>query len=364
MNGPTEDIRAMIARDAADWFLVNREDTITEDARERFARWLKASPLHVEEYLAIAAVAKDLHAATSDMALDPEALSDVHEKESQNIVDLHGRVPVLSIDGSDARAARSHRRTTMFAGLTAAMLAVVIGISAIALRISPATYRTAHGEQSTWPLSDGSVLQLNSDSVVTVRFSSKERLLDVVRGQAHFRVAHEPKRRFRVVSGLTEVVAVGTDFDVYRMATSTVVTVTEGRVAVFAGSAPSPTATAAIPADALRVNAGEQVRIDDSLAPTAPSAADLRQATAWMRRQIIFDHKPLAEVADEFNRYSSATIRIDDERLRALQVSGVFDAYDTNSFAIFLQRLDGVAVSVTPTQIHVRSQSNAEQAQR
>jgi transmembrane sensor len=357
MNSYTKDLRALVAQDAAEWFLLNREGTLTEASRAQFTHWLRASPLHVEEYLAIAAIAKDMHVATSQMAVDPEALSEAHEEANQNIVDLHRRNPAPSI-GVHTRPARRRWRTASFAGACATVLAI-IGVSAIALRNAPKTYLTSHGEQSIWPLSDGSILQLNSDSAVTVRYSSKERLLDVVRGQAHFRVAHESSRRFRVVSGPTEVVAVGTDFDVYRMATSTVVTVIEGRVAVFAGAAPPPTAIAAIPADALRVNAGEQVRIDGDRKLTAAAPADLRQTTAWMRRQIVFDHKPLAEVADEFNRYSNASIRIDDEKLRELQVSGVFDAYDTDSFAGFLQRLDGVTVSVTPTQIYVLRRANS-----
>src|SRR5216683_769920 len=282
MNNHTKDLRELVARDAAEWFLLNREGTITETARAQFARWLKASPLHVEEYLAIAAVARDMHAATSQMTVDPEALAEAHQEESQNIVDLHRRSPAPSIS-LDPRPAGSRWRTASFAGVCAAILVIAVGVLAIALRNAPKTYVTSHGEQSIWPLSDGSILQLNSDSAVTVRFSSKERLLDVVRGQAHFRVAHESNRRFRVVSGLTEVVAVGTDFDVYRMATSTVVTVIEGRVAVFAGAAPPPTAIAPIPVDALRVNAGEQVRIDGDRKLTAAAPADLRQTTAWMR---------------------------------------------------------------------------------
>src|SRR4030095_13974265 len=40
--------------------------------------------------------------------------------------------------------------------------------------------------------------------------------------------------------------------------------------------------------------------------------------------------------ADEFNRYGRIVIEIDDQDLRAMPISGVFDAYDTDSFAAFL----------------------------
>ena len=39
----------------------------------------------------------------------------------------------------------------------------------------PRTYSTGHGEQSVRVLPDGSVLHLNTDSQVTVRYSRRER---------------------------------------------------------------------------------------------------------------------------------------------------------------------------------------------
>ena len=41
--------------------------------------------------------------------------------------------------------------------------------------------------------------------------------------------------------------------------------------------------------------------------------------------------------------------------LRALPVSGVFDAYDIDSFVAFLQTLDGVRVERTPARSRVFS---------
>ena len=46
-------------------------------------------------------------------------------------------------------------------------------------------------------------------------------------------------------------------------------------------------------------------------------------------------------------------MEIDDEELRVLPVSGMFDAGDTESFVAFLQRLPGVKVERTSTLIRV-----------
>ena len=60
-------------------------------------------------------------------------------------------------------------------------------------------------------------------------------------------------------------------------------------------------------------------------------------------------------MADEFNRYGSIPIEIDDPDLRALPISGVFDADDIDSFVAFLQTIDGVRVERTHARIRVFS---------
>ena len=97
-------------------------------------------------------------------------------------------------------------------------------------------FETRHGEQLTRRLADNSVLHLNTDSAVTIRYGKTERLVMLTSGQADFEVAHEPDRAFRVFAGSAEVVDLGTKFDVRLEHDSTVVTVVEGRVAV----GPSP----------------------------------------------------------------------------------------------------------------------------
>jgi transmembrane sensor len=90
---------------------------------------------------------------------------------------------------------------------------------------------------------------------------------------------------------------------------------------------------------------------------------DARAAVAWLQRQIAFDDQPLGEVAAEFNRYGRIPLEVEDPALRALPISGAFDAFDTDSFAAFLARLDGVVVQRTPTRIRVLSVATAEREQ-
>jgi hypothetical protein len=109
-------------------------------------------------------------------------------------------------------------------------------------------YATGIGEQRTVTLSDGSTVELNSQSRLRVAFHPHERDVELLEGQALFHVAHDRTRPFLVQSEGAKVRAVGTQFDVYRKSDGTVITVVEGRVAVMPESswvnsvAPSMTA--------------------------------------------------------------------------------------------------------------------------
>lgn len=177
---------------------------------------------------------------------------------------------------------------------------------------------------------DGTGLNLDSDSSVVIRFNRHERVVEIVHGQALFEV-HQTARRYRVIAGDPGVIAVGTEFDVMRRSASTRVTVVEGTVAVFTSEAPLVTVRAMLTPQALSLSAGEQVQINYHDRLPNPSKVNVQRALAWMRREIAFDEEPLGEVAEEFNQ-------------RAVPISGVFNAYDTDSLVEFVSRLDGVDI--------------------
>ena len=189
-------------------------------------------------------------------------------------------------------------------------------------------------------------MHLNTDSEVTVRYSRDERVIYLDRGEALFQVAHEGTRGFRVAAGNAQFLDAGTQFDIYRKSEAVLVTVVEGTVAVYRGP-PQLLPTA------LRVSAGYQVEVRGQVG--LPRPVDARAAVAWLKRQISFEDQPLGEVAQEFNRYGGTAPEIDDDTVRGLRISGVFDAYDTDSFAAFLETLHGVVVQKTPARIRVRS---------
>ena len=66
MTPGDENIRAAIAEQAAGWFVAHQSGALKEEDKAAFLDWLKASPIHVKEYLGVARVAHHLPAAVRE----------------------------------------------------------------------------------------------------------------------------------------------------------------------------------------------------------------------------------------------------------------------------------------------------------
>src|ERR1700674_5115365 len=92
MNASDPQIRSAIAQVAADWYAAHRVGPLAEAERAAFLAWLKASPIHIEEYLGVAALERTLGAATDDPSLSVEALVEMARRDPTGggVVDLVG----------------------------------------------------------------------------------------------------------------------------------------------------------------------------------------------------------------------------------------------------------------------------------
>jgi transmembrane sensor len=351
MTPSDEEIRTAIAQQAAEWFIANQAGPLPEEDGAAFLAWLKASPIHVREYLGVARVARHLPAAVGKPQVPLETfLAQAAASDPDTVVAMPRRAPEQKRSGVRPLSSRAWP-------IAASLLALAVGALWWAhdreLFGIPKTYRTAHGEQSIERLPDGSVLRLDTDSEATVRYSATERLIEIRRGQALLEVAHENRRRFRVAAGNAGAIAVGTQFDVYRKAGAIEFIVVQGEIAVFTGEPSWLRNAEGLPPGVQRVTAGYRLRIDADATPSQPAPVDLGQALGWVQHKIVFQHRPLGEVAAEFNRYGKIPVEIEDAELRTLPVSGVFDAGDTESFVAFLETLPGVRVERSPERIRI-----------
>lgn len=338
MSGRSKRLNARIREEASEWLVAFSEGEANAGVREEFTRWLRTSPEHVWAYLRVSAFWHDAELIGKSMQGDIDALVERAMGEN-NVVPLRavGERP----DVVTPPAQRSSRPWT----IAAALLVVCVGVMFAALQLyGRHTYVTGIGELRTITLDDGSRVELNARSRIKVRFSESRRDVDLLEGQALFSVAKDASRPFVVRSGSTAVKAVGTQFDVNRKPTGTVVTVFEGRVAV---SQPAiqrvASAPAAVESAPVLLSPGEQVTATER-AIVPPKKANLAAATAWTEGLLMFDSAPLSEVVREFNRHNRKPLVVTDDRLLDVRISGIFPANGAERLTGFLHERFGIAV--------------------
>lgn len=211
------------------------------------------------------------------------------------------------------------------------------------------TYQTDVGGLEKAHLVDGSEITLGGRTKLTVSFSAAARSVELVQGEAWFRVAHDAKWPFVVHAGDGVIRAVGTAFLVTRDSDTVIVTVTEGTVAVtappLASLSPTPREGAA-PAPLLhpiRVTRGEEVSYRDNGVVASVVHTDANAATAWIHGRLIFDDAPLRYVIENVNRYSPRHISATPPAGR-LRFSGVIVDGEIEEWLHGLPRIFAVEV--------------------
>lgn len=207
--------------------------------------------------------------------------------------------------------------------------------------VEPVSYATAVGEQVDIKLADGSVVTLNTDSVIRVTFEAARRTVNLVQGGALFDVARDEQRSFMVRMDGGTVEVLGTVFDVLRNDEGFSVTVLEGRVSVSAdidGPAPNK-------AVVLTPNEGAEVNRKDASLVSFPVDADA--ATAWRRGQLIYRDTPLETVLADLNRYTVVPLSLENATIGAQTFTGVLRIEPTD---VMMDRLAGLmGLVVVPT---------------
>ncbi len=242
-------------------------------------------------------------------------LSSDHEAAYREAVTVWKAMgPALLATAAAKRNRVSRRR---FLGGAAAATGVAAGLSAATfLGILPplgaffADYVTGRGEQRTVTLDDGSTVELDGDSMLSVAYSEHERLVTLSSGAAVFTVARDAARPFVVNAADGRTTALGTTFAVSHGADEITVDCLDGRIAVECRSR-------------AELDTGQTVSYSpDGLgAVTAGSTEDM---AAWRRGLLVFRDRSLADVVIDINRHRTGRVVIAQGELAKHRVSGVF----------------------------------------
>lgn len=339
--------RRAVIEEANDWLVRLRDPACGIQDERLFAQWLQNSPMHVKEYLR----AESCWSALED--IDPKRQLDVAALLTDSNASVVELDPICKREKIEA--VHWWQRGLFVAAAVAFSLALALLWQA--QQRDPFRYDTGRGEQRRLVLDDGSIVELNTESVIEVHFSHTRREVELLQGEVLFTVAKDPARPFVVTSDRATVRALGTQFNVYRRPRQTVVTVIEGRVAIAGAqsSAERIPVPGAFPngRGPLELSAGDQAEVAADV-PIRRRLADPVRALAWRERRLIFESQPLSHVVAEFNRYNKRQLTITDADLNAKKISGVFDADRPDALVRFLvlsekietipQGLDGLVI--------------------
>lgn len=313
-------------RTAEEWCARLQADDVTAADRAALAAWLEASPDNQAEY-ELCALVTGLARGLAAGPAGQESRPNVAARRTERVR------PVL--------------RRRLAAG--AAALMVGAGLLAVWMTM-PASYRTRVGQQRVITLADGSRIELNTASAITVDLGKTERKVVLRRGEAFFSVAPDRSRPFIVQAGTSVVRDIGTQFDVRVDGGGTSVNVLEGRVQVSRAEPVSPVAARA---SAVLLRAGQGAYVAREQPVVKLPVREVARATEWREGKIDFENAPLSRVIEEVNRYTEQQLVIDDPRAQSLTLSGVFRTGDTESVLFALREAYGLRARRDGNRIHL-----------
>ena len=385
---PESKLYPQICGEACEWLVELRTGAMGAVSRERFDAWLRKSPEHQKAYLEVSSLWEDV--AMHDPLRSVSAEAHIARAKAQD--NLVSFVAPQTRDASrtfeQPPALRARRRKPWVFALAASVIAALLAVG-FEIDAHRGVYTTGIGEERSLTLADGSVIELNAESRIRVSYRTNTREVELLSGEALFKVIHNPSRPFVVESGAAIIRDVGTVFDVYRKTRGTTVTVIEGQVAVGpatvalphpntlqrpGGTSMSP--SAAVPGgehsnrsgqgadigvpssgdeadhEELLLSAGEQVTVLPKVM-SPPIHVDVAAATAWNHRRLVFDSAPLRRVVRSFNHYNARPIVIEDPALENFRVIGVFSSSDPSSLIRFLSAQPGISVIENAKEVRI-----------
>lgn len=287
---------------ALDWLL--RIQQRPEDAalRTALAAWLAIDPRHVEAYRK----AERVWQLTGSTAAAAAPLPTERP-----------RIPAAGIAAAAAPTPGSQRpRRRRWPALLAGSLAAcfMLWMAPDAYLRYQSDYRTGLGQQRSIELDDGSRVQLDSQSAISVEFDGNRREVRLLSGQAFFEVTPDQSRPFRVDADNLQITVTGTAFNVSVRPSQLTVAVQHGSVRVAEGN--QTLAEALRTGDRLQWRGSDQVTRD-----TLP----VSQIAAWQQGRLVVRDARIADVLDELRPYLPGKLALRDDELGDRRITGVYD---------------------------------------
>lgn len=264
-------------------------------------------------------------------------------------VDLDGALPELlaegrvEIPGEESASADRRPVRWIVAGLLAAAAAAALILWAGSWGRPSERMSAVSGQTRTFALADGSRVELNANTSITVENGRSERRVRLANGEAFFEVSKDKARPFIVETPAGLVRVTGTKFDVRTLSVSQLeVTVLEGQVQVRPGSSG---------ADPVTIGPGDQLCVEEGgVKLRGLSSEGLQDELAWREGWVVCRGMAVSELIDRVARYHGRTITVSRGAATVL-IGGRFTLGDLDEFFRDLeQAAPGLQVVASPGQ--------------
>ncbi|MFT7558255.1 MAG: transmembrane sensor [Flavobacteriales bacterium] len=343
-----EDIRS----EASEW-VARLDRGLNQSEQDALQSWMALSDTHKNCLFEMTKLWDDMDCLARLAALFPE-----HSSKSTITAKPRYKYAFIAMAASITLAimATLSFNTRIVNQLVPAQIAQIFGLKSTDKDI----YETSIGEYSTVTLTDGSLLTLNTDTLVKVGYNDDSRLLYLLRGEIHIKVSHDKARPLSVMAGQKVVQAVGTAFNVQLTDDKKVeLIVTDGKVLVaetgdndvFENIAPL-----ALPAASLAVSKGEKIILDGGNKQVDKiNTIDIEASLSWRQGNIVFSGETLEEALLEIGRYTDVKFHVQDENIKSVRIAGMFKAGDVSGLLIALKEnfnIDSDKTSGNIVQLH------------
>ena len=320
---------AEIANAAVDWLVRLQGETVTERDWLDFDAWLTASPAHAQAYDAVLAFDQRLDLDARFAEVEP-----VGAPLMSNVVLL--------------RPARRAWVWSAGAAIAAAFVAGAVLLPGSGLISHETTYVTGVGERRTIALEDGSRIEMNAASRVSVRFERHARHVRLDDAQAFFDVAKDSSRPFLISAGDTQVRVVGTQFDVRHRDGQVAVNVQRGLVEVRPHLAKD--------AESFRLRPGQGLSHREGQTDDAKlQAVAVEEVAGWRQGRLIYRDQPLSQIAGDMNRLFPRPVKLGDAEAANMRLSGVLIVDEQDAMVDRLSHLLPVRTTTTKDSIVIRA---------
>lgn len=210
------------------------------------------------------------------------------------------------------------------------------------------SYQTDIGESNTINLPDNSIMVLNTNSFVQVKYTQHARIIELQRGEIHIDVAHDISRPLSVITGEKVIQAVGTAFNVEIHDEQVELIVTEGKVLVahknpIYNHVDIEKMAHKLPNNSMAISKGEKVELNVTGKVQEEviklNEIEIAANLSWRQGNLIFRGESLVDAMAEISRYTNIAFELaDDQKLKQVKVAGLFKTGDVTGLLDVLTR--------------------------